>query len=80
MSVGKENPLKTYYMTRNRLVFMRRNVKGVKLWVSLLFFTFVSVPKNAIMFIAKKRFDLLKAFFRGYLWNLNNHKIFEGKN
>ena len=76
MTVGKENPLKTYYMTRNRLVFIRRNLKGVKRMISLLFFTFVSVPRNTLKFIATKRIDLLKAFFRGYFWNWYNHKIY----
>jgi len=77
MTVGKENALKTFYMTRNRLVFMRRNAKGLKLLVSLLFFTFISVPKNSLKYIAQKRFDLLKAFIRGYIWNWKNSQIFE---
>jgi hypothetical protein len=76
MTVGKENPLKTYYMTRNRLVFIRRNVRGLKLLVSLLFFSFISVPKNTLMYLSKRRMDLLKAFYRGYVWNWYNHNIY----
>ena len=75
MSVGKESPLKTYYMTRNRLLFLRRNTKGLSLASSLAFFTFVSIPKNTVDYISRKRFDLLKAFFSGYLWNWNNGNI-----
>jgi GT2 family glycosyltransferase len=77
MTVGKDNPLKTYYMTRNRLVFMRRNVKGSKLLISLLFFSFFSIPKNSLVHLKNKRFDLLEALFKGYFWNWNNHKIFD---
>ena len=77
MTVGKENALKTYYMTRNRLVFMRRNIRGIKLLVNLMFFTFVSIPKNSLKYLLKKRMDLLKAFYRGYIWNWNNHNIFD---
>ncbi len=77
MSVGKESPLKTYYMTRNRLLFLRRNSKGISLAASLAFFTFISVPKNTIGYISKKRFDLLKAFLSGYIWNWQNKNIFD---
>lgn len=77
MTVGKENPLKTYYMTRNRLVFMRRNVKGIKLLISLLFFTLVSVPKNTLKYLKGRRYDLLKAFYQGYLWNWYNFNIYD---
>lgn len=76
MTVGKENPLKTYYMTRNRLVFMRRNVKGFQFMISFLFFTFVAIPKHTLNYLIRWRLDLLKAFIQGYTWNLYNHKIF----
>lgn len=77
MTVGKENPLKVYYMTRNRLMFMRRNVKGLKLMISLAFFTCVSVPRHMVTYLLRRRIDLLKAFFRGYLWNWQNFRILD---
>lgn len=77
MSVGKENPLKVYYMTRNRLVFMRRNVKGIKLLSSFLFFTLFSLPKNSLKYLMQRRYDLLKAYYKGYIWNLSNAGIHE---
>ncbi|HEY8401080.1 MAG TPA: glycosyltransferase family 2 protein [Cytophagaceae bacterium] len=77
MTIGKENPVKVYYMTRNRLVFMRRNVKGLKLLSSMLFFSLASVPKNTFKYLLQKRFDLLKAFYKGYTWNWVNKDIHE---
>jgi GT2 family glycosyltransferase len=77
MTMGKESPMKTYYMTRNRLLFLRRNVKGLKLLTGLLFFTFASLPKNTLKYLMKRKFDLLKAFYKGYFWNFQNHKIFD---
>lgn len=77
MSVGRESPLKTYYMTRNRLLFMRRNVKGFTFGVSLMFFTFISIPKNIISYAVRRRYDLLKAFISGFLWNWFNFKIYD---
>ncbi len=37
VSTGKESPLKVYYMTRNRLLFMRRNFFGMPYLLGLLF-------------------------------------------
>lgn len=75
MSVGKESALKAYYMTRNRLLFLRRNGKGIKLAASLAFFTFVSMPKNMLTYASQKRYDLLKAALSGYIWNWHNGNI-----
>ncbi|MFN6945298.1 MAG: glycosyltransferase family 2 protein [Cytophagaceae bacterium] len=77
MSVGKQNPLKTYYMTRNRLVYMRRNVKGIKLMISMAFFFMLAVPKHTLVHLKSRRLDLLSAFYRGVYWNFVNHKIFD---
>lgn len=76
MSVGKESPLKIYYMTRNRLLYLRRNGKGISLAISLAFFTFVAMPKNLINYLTKKRYDLLKAFLSGFIWNWYNDNIY----
>lgn len=72
MSVGKNNPMKTYYMNRNRLLYMRRNVMGLQLVFALLFFAMISVPKNTIKFIVNRETKHLKAFYKGIFWNLSN--------
>ena len=74
VSTGKESPLKVYYMTRNRLLFMRRNFVGMPYLLGLLFFTCVTTPKHTVRYIVKGNFALLKAYYRGLLWNVtNNH-------
>ncbi len=75
LSTGKFSPLKTYYISRNRIVFARRNFKPIQLFVSLLFQAFVSIPKNTITYIAKREFEHLKAFWQAIFWNLTNYKI-----
>jgi GT2 family glycosyltransferase len=75
MSVGKHNPLKTYYLTRNRLVFMRRNFDAPSIMIFMLFFAFASVPKNTILYIKNRQFGLLKAFYKGIIWNIKNRKV-----
>lgn len=70
MSIGKNNPFKTYYLTRNRLLFMRRNTSGAQLFLGYTFFSFFSFPKNILQFFLKKETEHLKAFYKGVLWNL----------
>jgi GT2 family glycosyltransferase len=75
VSVGKASPLKVYYQTRNRLLFMRRNVTGWRLAFFLTYFTLVSLPKNALGFLLKRQFAHLKAFWRGAAWHLGKWKV-----
>lgn len=70
VSTGNESPLKTYYLTRNRLIFMRRNFKGMPLLTGIIFFFLISIPKNTLYYALKNQFHLLKAFFRGVTWNI----------
>ncbi|HYF66810.1 MAG TPA: glycosyltransferase family 2 protein [Ohtaekwangia sp.] len=73
MSVGKNSTLKTYYMTRNRLLFMRRHTSGVMKLSWILFFIFISVPKNSLKFLLRREMKHLKAFWKGSLWNITHH-------
>jgi GT2 family glycosyltransferase len=75
MSTGKGSTLKTYYLTRNRLLYQRRNVKGIQLFVSIIFFMIVSIPKNTLDYLLKGKPEMLKAFWRGILWNLTAKDI-----
>ena len=70
MSVGKTNPMKVYYHTRNRILYMRRNSNPLQLFVFTIFFVFFSLPKSIISFLAKKQYTHLKYFMKGVVWNL----------
>ncbi len=77
MSIGKKSTLKTYYMTRNRLLYMRRNTSGLKKITWILFFLLFSLPKNALRFTLQRDSEHGKAFWKGLMWNfthLNNGK------
>jgi GT2 family glycosyltransferase len=73
MSIGKESVLKTYYITRNRFLYARRNIKGWKFLFSMLYMLFISIPKNTICNLQ----DLakIKAYYSGLIWNLSNGKL-----
>ncbi len=74
-SVGKISALKTYYINRNRLFFMRRN-KTKAQWIAFcVFLFFFTVPKNSLMFLLKGDFVNLNAFLKAIRWNFTEQKI-----
>lgn len=75
MTTGGESPLKVFYMSRNRLLFMRRNFQGLSFTIGLLFFFVISVPKNTITMLIRGKLILLKSFYKGVWWNVVNFNI-----
>ncbi|MFN3404744.1 MAG: glycosyltransferase family 2 protein [Cytophagaceae bacterium] len=75
MSVGKESPLKAFYMTRNRLIFMRRNFKGIPLFMSFLFFTSIALPKNVFAHLKEGKKELAKEVLKGFVSNFKVQNI-----
>ncbi len=73
ISTGKNSPLKTYYMNRNRLLFLRRNVKGITFWLAMSYYFLISFPKNTIKYLFNK--EHLSALYRGIFWNFQNYNI-----
>jgi len=68
VTVGKANPLKVYYLTRNRILFMRRNSAWFQFLVFIIFFGLFSFPKSVVSYLLKKQFQFAKSFLRG-TWN-----------
>lgn len=75
MTVGPNSPLKTYYMTRGRLLYTRRNTSGVQMLSSLLFFVLLAFPKNVLTYLFKGEFHLLKAFVDGCMWHFRHGNV-----
>jgi len=71
-SVGPQNPLKTYYLTRNRILFMRRHGSWFQRAVFYSFFILCVLPKHVVTYLITGRLAHAKAFLRGMLWNLNS--------
>lgn len=80
ISIGKLSVLKIYYLNRNRLVFMRRNLSGNDFYIGILYQLFVAIPKNAFKFLLKGKISLFYAYLRAIGWhlkNINNSEIHE---
>ncbi len=75
VSVGRNSALKTYYMHRNRLLFIRRNTRGLHRWSGLLFFLLVAAPKQALVHLLRREWPDLAAVGRGIAWHLHSHDV-----
>lgn len=69
MSVGKASVLKTYYLNRNRLLFLRRNFQGWQFVCSTLLFLLLALPKAALLFALQGEWQHCRALWRGLVWN-----------
>lgn len=65
MSVGKNSPLKIFYLARNRLLFMKRNSPGYRYWIFVIYNLLVALPVHATRYLLKKQFTLLFALLKG---------------
>lgn len=64
-STGQLSKLRTYYLTRNRLFYARRNLKGFNRLASILYQSTIAATKNSVVYLMKGRFDLAAAVFYG---------------
>jgi GT2 family glycosyltransferase len=72
VSVGRNSPLKEYYMNRNRILFIRRNAPAFSRIVFYFYFLLVVSPRNMLSYLANGDFKRAAAFFRAIGWNLRH--------
>jgi len=72
VSVGKSSVLKTYYMNRNRLLFIRRNSRGWARLTSTFVFVAAALPKLALRHATQREWPHLRALGRGLRWNMQH--------
>lgn len=64
-STGQLSKLRTYYLTRNRLLYARRNLSKLDCAISILYQCTIAASKNSLIYALKGRFDLISAIIRG---------------
>lgn len=74
MSVGKESNIKTYFMTRNRMLFIRRNTGLLNTILFSVYYIALACPKQIFLYLRNGRKDLVKWVFKGVAWNLTHGK------
>ena len=72
VSTGKMSPLKTYYINRARLLYLRRNVSGFRFYIAIIYQVFIAIPKNTVTFLFRGREGQLKAYMRAINWHIKN--------
>lgn len=70
VSVGAQSPMQTYYLHRNRLLFMQRNAPWWSVAGFHIFFLLVTFPRWAITYLVRRQSSHLRALFRAVSWHL----------
>jgi GT2 family glycosyltransferase len=77
LATGKNSPFKTFYLYRNRFLYIRRNYTGVKWLAAATFFVLVSSPVHMVKHMAKREMGHTKAIWRALVWNFTNKRFRE---
>lgn len=64
-TTGRFSPLKTYYLTRNRLLYTWRNRQGISRYIALLYQFCLANPKNILINLLQGNLPQIKAVFKG---------------
>ena len=64
-TTGQSSPLKSYYMTRNRLLFAKRNICSPQKILTFLYLIGVVAVRDIMKYTLRRRVDLSKATIRG---------------
>lgn len=75
VSVGRSSVLKTYYLHRNRMVFIRRNLTGLQGWCALGFFLLVAAPKQVLVHLLRGELGHVGAVGRAIAWHLRPRPV-----
>jgi len=72
--VGKQSPIKTYFMTRNRMLFIRRNTGILNTIFFSIYYLLIASTRQVFAYLMEGRAGLIKYVFKGLVWNFTNRK------
>lgn len=61
------NPNMVYYVSRNRIFFMRKNSRGLRLFLFMVIFSNLFLVYNLTILLLNRRFGLIKLLLNGYI-------------
>ncbi len=76
VSTGKNSAFKTYYLYRNRLLYIRRNYKGIKKGIAAGFFLLIATPVHIIKHALKREWAHSQSIIKALWWN-SRHNAFK---
>ena len=72
LTMQKLGSLKTYYLSRNRVWFMRRHFGPWQRSGFYVFLCLVMLPKNIVVYALRGEWSNLRSFLRGIWWNFKS--------
>ena len=63
-SAGQDSPLRTYYITRNRLLLVKRNWHGLKKYISYIYIIAIVTTRDILRSIIKGHLDHVKSIYQ----------------
>ena len=67
-TTGQTSPLKTFYITRNRLLFAQRNIQGASKYLTYAYLVSVVAIRDIVKYTSTGKTDLAVAVIKG-IWN-----------
>ena len=64
-TTGQQSPLKTYYITRNRLLFAQRNINGSERYLTYLYIIGIVAVRDILKHLCKEQVNMAKAVMKG---------------
>lgn len=64
-TTGQNSPLRTYYISRNRLLLVKRNWKGPSKYAAYCYLTFIVSFKDVLKYTIQGKWNLVKSVYRG---------------
>ncbi len=74
MSVGKDSAIKTYFITRNRMLFVRKNTGLLNTLFFSIYYILIACPKMMVKYITTGKSHLAKYVLKALVWNLTHSK------
>ncbi|GHT21046.1 glycosyl transferase [Bacteroidia bacterium] len=70
LATGRNSPLKSYYLNRNRALYLLLNVSGQRKFIGLLYQMAIAMPKNMLLCAIHGQFSNMRAVMRAWGWCL----------
>lgn len=74
ISVGKDSAIKTYFITRNRMLFIRKNTSLINTLIFSIYYIFIACPKMILNYALKGKSALIIWVIKAIIWNLTHKK------
>lgn len=71
MSTAANSPFKTFLLTRNRMLYMKRNSFRINYSLFILYFLLIAAPKNLVSYIISFQYENFIAYLKGIFFHLS---------